>query len=119
MIDYKEFEVWFVTGSQDLYGEATLKKVAEHSREMAQWMTQSGKLPVKVVFKPVVISPEAITSLIREANNAQNCIGLIMLIKRRILFFLVELSCNDSAINTTQITTWRCRGLSRARLSWR
>ena len=77
MIDYKDFEVWFVTGSQDLYGEATLKKVAEHSREMAQWMTHSGKLPVKVVFKPVVTSPDAITALCREANNAQNCIGLI------------------------------------------
>ena len=77
MIDYKGFEVWFVTGSQDLYGEATLKKVAEHSSEMAQWMTQSGKLPVKVVFKPVVISPDAITALCREANNTQACIGLI------------------------------------------
>lgn len=49
MIDYKDFEVWFVTGSQDLYGEATLKKVAEHSRAMAGWLTRSGKLPVKVV----------------------------------------------------------------------
>ena len=77
MIDYKDFEVWFVTGSQDLYGEATLKKVAEHSREMVQGMKQSGKLPVKVVFKPVVTSPDAITTLCREANNTQNCIGLI------------------------------------------
>jgi L-arabinose isomerase len=77
VIDFKEFEVWFVTGSQDLYGEATLKKVAEHSQEMAHGMTQSGKLPVKVVFKPVVTTPDAITSLCREANNAQNCIGLI------------------------------------------
>ena len=40
MIDYKDFEVWFVTGSQDLYGEATLMKVAEHSQQMAYWMTQ-------------------------------------------------------------------------------
>ena len=77
MIDYKDFEVWFVTGSQDLYGEATLKKVAEHSREMVQGMKQSGKLPVKVVFKPVVTSPDAISALCREANNAQNCLGLI------------------------------------------
>ena len=77
MIDYKDFEVWFVTGSQDLYGEATLKKVAEHTQEMAHWLAQSGKLPVKVVYKPVVTGPDAITSLCREANNAQNCIGLI------------------------------------------
>ena len=77
MIDFNEFEVWFVTGSQHLYGEAALKTVADHSREMAQTMTQSGKLPVKVVFKPVVTTPDAITKLCREANNAQNCIGLI------------------------------------------
>jgi L-arabinose isomerase len=77
VIDFKEFEVWFVTGSQHLYGEAALKTVADHSREMAQTMTQSGKLPAKVVFKPVVTTPDAITELCREANNAQGCIGLI------------------------------------------
>ena len=77
MVNLNEFEVWFVTGSQDLYGEDTLKKVAEHSKEMAQQMTGSEKLPVKVIFKPVVTSPDAITRLCREANNDQNCIGLI------------------------------------------
>ena len=77
MIDFKAFEVWFVTGSQHLYGEATLKKVAEHSQEMANSLTQSGKLPVKVLFKPVVTTPDAITELCRAANNTENCIGLI------------------------------------------
>jgi len=76
-MNLKEYEVWFVTGSQDLYGEATLKIVAQHSIEMAQWMAQSGKLPVKVIFKPVVTTSDAITSLCREANNAPNCIGLV------------------------------------------
>src|SRR4030066_1930246 len=77
MMDLKEFEVWFVAGSQHLYGEATLKKVGQHSQEIALQMTQSGKLPVKVVFKPVVATPDAITEVCREANNTQNCIGLI------------------------------------------
>lgn len=77
MLDFKNLEVWFVTGSQHLYGEATLKKVAQDSREMAQWMNSSSKLPVKIVFKPVVTTPEAITILCREANNTENCIGLI------------------------------------------
>ena len=77
MIDNSKFEVWFVTGSQHLYGEITLKKVAEHSQEMAEWMAQPGKLPVKVVFKPVLKTPDEITALCREANNSQNCIGLI------------------------------------------
>jgi len=77
MMNLKELEAWFVTGSQHLYGEATLKKVAQHSMEMANQMTQSGKLPVKVIFKPVVTTPDGITTLCREANNDQNCIGLI------------------------------------------
>jgi L-arabinose isomerase len=77
MLDFKELEVWFVAGSQHLYGEATLEKVAQHSREMVLQMSQSGKLPVKVVFKPVVTTPDAITELCREANNNHNCIGLI------------------------------------------
>ena len=78
MIDFKEMEVWFVTGSQHLYGAETLKKVAQHSQEMAQWLLVSGKLPVKVIFKPVVTTPEAVTGLCREANNTQACIGLIL-----------------------------------------
>jgi L-arabinose isomerase len=77
VIDLKEFEVWFVTGSQHLYGEVALKQVAEHSTEMAQGLARSSKIPVKVVFKPVVTTPAAITELCMEANNAKNCIGLI------------------------------------------
>ena len=77
MINFNEFEIWFVVGSQHLYGETTLKKVAQHAQEMAEWLTHSGKLPVKVVSKPVVTTPDAITALCREANNTQNCIGLI------------------------------------------
>jgi L-arabinose isomerase len=77
MINLNELEAWFITGSQHLYGEATLRKVAQHSSEMAQWMTQSGKLPVKVIFKPVVTTPDAITEVCREANNDHHCIGLV------------------------------------------
>jgi L-arabinose isomerase len=77
MIELKDNEVWFVTGSQGLYGEAILKKVAEDSQKIAAGITQSGKLPVRVVFKPVVTSPEAIYAICAEANNAKNCIGII------------------------------------------
>ena len=77
MIELKNYEVWFVTGSQELYGEATLKQVDEDSQKIASGMNQSGNLPVRVVFKPVVTSPEAIYALCTEANNAKNCVGLI------------------------------------------
>ncbi len=76
-MEFKKLEVWFITGSQHLYGEATLKKVAEHSQEIAREMNQSGKLPIKVVYKPVVTTPDAVTAICREANNAPNCVGLI------------------------------------------
>jgi L-arabinose isomerase len=77
MIDVKQWEAWLVTGSQDLYGKETLAKVAEHAREIAAGLSAAGILPVKVVFKPVVTSPEGILELCREANAAKGCIGLI------------------------------------------
>jgi len=77
MINFNGFEVWFITGSQHLYGEETLRQVARDSDAIVQWWGASGNLPVKVVFKPVVTTPEAITAICREANNTSSCIGLI------------------------------------------
>jgi L-arabinose isomerase len=77
MINLKELEVWFITGSQSLYGDDTLRQVAEHSQKIAASLDGSSKIPVKVVFKPTVKSSEEILSTIKEANNAPNCIGLI------------------------------------------
>lgn len=77
MIDLKQFEAWFITGSQHLYGEETLKKVAEHSTEIAKALDLSAEVPVKIVFKPVVKSPEEIYRICQEANAAKNCIGII------------------------------------------
>src|ERR1700733_4351383 len=77
MIDLKAFEVWFVTGSQDLYGEETLKQVAEHSQQIAKAFDSSAQIPVRVVFKPTVKSTEEIYKTIQEANTTQNCIGIV------------------------------------------
>ena len=77
MIDLSGFEVWFITGSQDLYGEATLKKVAEDSQQIARALSDAAQIPVKIVFKPVLTTPEGIYRLCMEANSAAKCIGLI------------------------------------------
>ncbi|MGN6553551.1 MAG: L-arabinose isomerase, partial [Verrucomicrobiota bacterium] len=77
MINLKQLEVWFITGSQHLYGPETLKKVAEHSQEIAKALNASSAIPVKVIFKPVLVTPDAVTELCAAANNAKNCIGLI------------------------------------------
>ena len=76
-INLKQFEVWFVTGSQHLYGPETLKQVARHSQEIARTLNSAPTLPVKVVFKPVLVTPDAVTELCQAANNAPKCIGLI------------------------------------------
>ncbi len=71
-------ELWFVTGSQHLYGPVALKKVAEHSKVVAAALDASGHLPMRVVFKPVVTRPDEVTAVCRAANNAPHCAGLIM-----------------------------------------
>lgn len=77
MIDLKTFEVWFITGSQDLYGEETLRLVAEHSQQITAGLDSSGKIPVRVVYKPVVKSTDEIYTTLQQANLAENCIGVI------------------------------------------
>ncbi len=75
MINIKQFEIWFVTGSQHLYGEETLRQVAAHSEEIAKHLDSHA--PVKIVFRPTVKTPEEITSVCREASASENCIGII------------------------------------------
>lgn len=77
MIDLRTYEVWFVTGSQPLYGQEILDQVTEHSREIVQALDHSEHIPVRVVFKPVLTNPDAIRRLCLDANAADNCIGLI------------------------------------------
>ena len=77
MIDLKKFEVWFVTGSQHLYGDETLKQVAAHAEEVAKSLDGSATIPVKVVSKPVVTTPEEIRNLCIAANSDDTCVGLI------------------------------------------
>ena len=70
-------EVWFLTGSQELYGQATLDKVAEHSREIAAFLDSSGKIPARVVWKNTLTGPDAITDLCLQASATPACIGVI------------------------------------------
>ena len=77
MIDFSQKEVWFVTGSQHLYGEETLIQVEEHSRIIARTLSENSKMPVKIAFKPVLTTPDTILNLCIEANSAPDCIGLI------------------------------------------
>ena len=78
MKDLKTLELWFVTGSQHLYGPETLDQVAANSQRIAASLGQEASIPVSVVFKPVQTTADSILRLCREANNAENCIGLVL-----------------------------------------
>jgi L-arabinose isomerase len=70
-------ELWFLTGSQHLYGDETLKQVARNSQQIAEFLDRSGKLPARVVWKPVLTGPDAIHEACLAANAAPECIGVI------------------------------------------
>lgn len=77
MINLKNLEVWFITGSQHLYGEETLRKVAEDSQQIVKALDNTAFIPVKVVFKPVVKTPDEIFSTMQQANASEVCVGVI------------------------------------------
>lgn len=76
-MELKSKEVWFVTGSQHLYGEKTLAQVAEHSQEIVAGFNENAEVPVKVVCKPTGTGSHEIHQMCKEANMDDNCIGII------------------------------------------
>lgn len=77
MFEVKKYEFWFVTGSQHLYGEETLRQVDAHSKEIAEFLGNNPSVPYKVVFKPVVKTPDEIRKICMDANLDDNCAGII------------------------------------------
>jgi L-arabinose isomerase len=77
MLKLRAYEFWFVTGSQHLYGPETLEQVAKHSAEIAEAFNKAEAIPYKVVFKPVLTTPDAIRKLCIEASSDENCAGII------------------------------------------
>jgi L-arabinose isomerase len=75
MSDLKHHDIWFATGSQDLYGEATLAQVDRDSKAMAEAL--DADLPCRIVWKPVLKGPEAILAFMRAANADPACAGVV------------------------------------------
>ncbi len=73
----KNYKFWFCTGSQDLYGDECLKKVAKHSQIIVEELNKSGVLPFEVVWKPTLITNELIRRTFNEANTEEECAGVI------------------------------------------
>lgn len=73
----KQYVFWFVTGSQHLYGEETLKQVKNDSIEMVQGLNEQGKFNYTIKFKTILTTAEEISKLFNEANSDELCAGVI------------------------------------------
>ena len=78
MLTTRDYKFWFCTGSQDLYGDECLQHVAEHSQIIVEKLNASGLLPYEVVWKPTLITNEVIRRTFNEANNDEDCAGVIV-----------------------------------------
>ena len=74
----KNYKFWFCTGSQDLYGEECLVHVAEHAKKIVEELNNSGIMPFEIVWKPTLITNELIRRTFNEANNDEECAGVIV-----------------------------------------
>ena len=77
MLKTKNYQFWFCTGSQDLYGDECLAHVAAHSKKIVEVLNASGNLPYEVVWKPTLITNELIRKTFNEANMDGSCAGVI------------------------------------------
>lgn len=77
MQDFSHLELWFITGSQNLYGESVLTKVQEHSQQIAQSLSQSPEIPIKIVPKSVMTSADTIARLCADATRDDSCVGVV------------------------------------------
>jgi L-arabinose isomerase len=76
-IQQQRQQVWFVTGSQDLYGPDTLEQVARQSLQISRMLNADGALSADVIWKPVLTHASAIRSVLNDANNDPMCVGVI------------------------------------------
>ncbi len=74
---FENLEVWWLSGTQLLYGEQVLGQVDAHSNEMIAGINASGNVPVKIVYKGTVKSSQEAEKLMKEANSCENCVGVI------------------------------------------
>ena len=76
-VPYENLEVWFLTGSQALYGEDALRQVAEQSQQIVEQLRDAGAIPARIAWKPVLTTPDAIRQACLDATHADECVGVI------------------------------------------
>ena len=74
---FENMEVWFVTGAQLLYGGDAVLQVDNHSKKMVEGLNESGRLPIKVIYKGTANSSKEVADIFAQANNEKKCVGVI------------------------------------------
>ena len=75
---FNNYEVWFVIGSQHLYGPEALQQVTKHAEHVVNALNAEAKLPCKLVLKPLGTTPDEITHICRDANYDDKCAGMVV-----------------------------------------
>jgi L-arabinose isomerase len=78
MINLREFEIWFLTGSQHLYGPSAIEQVGQHSQEIVGGLNESGRIATSLVYKPVLTTAEEMRSICMQANADPKCVGVVV-----------------------------------------
>jgi L-arabinose isomerase len=78
MKNLHEFEVWFLTGSQHLYGAAAIEQVGQHSQEIVGGLNDSGRIATNIVYKPVLTTAEEMRAICLQANVDPKCVGVVV-----------------------------------------
>lgn len=78
LIDLKTYEIWFVVGSQHLYGDEVIAQVSHNAKQIAAFFDKQELIPVKITYKSVLTTSESISACLQEAHNKAECIGCIM-----------------------------------------
>ncbi|GFN30739.1 L-arabinose isomerase [Paenibacillus xylaniclasticus] len=77
MLKTKQYQFWFITGSQHLYGPETLQQVERNSKQIVESFNQDRSIPYEIVFKPVVKTPDEIYEVCQAATADSDCAGVI------------------------------------------
>lgn len=75
--DTKQYEFWFIAGTQPLYGPEVIDAVNDHAKIMAKGINDSKEIPCTVVYKPAVHDSQSIEQTIMAANADEKCVGII------------------------------------------
>src|SRR4051812_12075092 len=77
MANHATKQIWFLTGSQRMYGEDVLQQVTKQSRQIAEHLGAAEQVPFRIIAKPVLIDAESIRQVMLEANSSNECLGVV------------------------------------------